>query len=400
MQSGVHFRGMKHLIYLDWASAAPVSKSAQKAFLKGMALFGNPSSPHTEGEKARVLLEDSRRTIARLASIKTDGVIFTSGATEANALAIQGHVQALLEADRKPEGMHLLYLPTSHASVVETMLALEAKGIAVEALAITEGKVDLDALKKQIRPETVLISMDVVCGETGTRWDTRDVRRVLNTFGNRPLLHVDASQAGFSESLELGHLGADLMTLDAQKVGGVRGIGALLRAHPLIPLSPIIRGGGQEQGLRSGTESPALASAFAVALAEVQEGKEVFIAKSEKMRQELLAELVSGFPEMSLNAGDESVSHIVNVSFPGRDTDYAVMLLSEAGFAVSTKSACETDVDGSRVVLTLMSDPVLAVSTLRISWGPTTHAKDLRDFARALIRTIHFLDSSVLSAVS
>lgn len=386
------------MIYLDWASAAPVSKRAQRAFTDALGIFGNPSSPHAEGEHARVLLEDSRRTIARLTGVKPDAVIFTSGATEANALAIQGHVQALLDAGRKPEGIHLLYLPTAHASVVETMLALETKGISIEPLISTDGAVDLAALRKQIRPETVLVSVDVVCGETGTRWDTRDVRRVLNTFESRPLLHVDASQAAFSESLEAGHLGADLMTLDAQKVGGVRGIGALIRAHPLIPLSPLIRGGGQEQGLRSGTESPALANAFAAAFSEVQKGRETFCSSNLNMRNEFLKTLHDKFPDMTLNTGKEHVSHIINISFPGRDTDYAVMLLSEAGFAASTKSACETDAAGSRAVLSLTSDPARALSTLRISWGPATRPRDLRDLARALVRAIHFLDAGALRA--
>jgi cysteine desulfurase len=391
-------------VYLDWASAAPTTKKAWEVFERASKEQGNPGSPHAEGVRARVILDEARKTIARIAGVKTDGVIFTSGATEANALAIQGHVKALRAAGRESKDIHILYLPTSHASVVETMEALAREGVQIEPLMITEGSVDLAKLKEQIRPITALVSMDVICGETGTRFDTRDVRRVLDavnaesTTENRAhiLLHVDASQAPLVESIEHTHLGADLITLDAQKIGGVRGIGALIRANALIPLAPLMYGGGQEQGLRPGTEQPALAAAFAEAMKEAEEGREAFLARAAGAREQLLATLTKEFPDMTINAGREFAPHIINVSFPERDTDYAVMLLSNASFYVSTKSACETDADGSRAVLALTNDPILARSTLRISFGPTTPDVSLKEFTQELICTIQFLDSHPL----
>jgi cysteine desulfurase len=380
--------------YLDWASAAPVSRAARAEFSKALSLFGNPSSPHAEGSLAHDVLEQARIKIARIAGIKASGVIFTSGATEANSLAILGHVRARGESgeiDMKPEDMHVLYLPTAHASVVETMKHLADAGMQVEKLVLSDGRVDLAALKKQLRPETVLVSMDVVCGETGTKYDTRDVRRVLNTFFQetkvRVTLHVDASQAPFVESIDCNHLGADLLTLDAQKIGGVRGIGALLRTNPSVVLAPLVYGGGQEEGLRPGTQNPALAAAFACALEEANNGREEFVARAEGARAFLLQQ----FPNAQVNVGKEYAPHILNISFPGIDTDYAVMLLSEAGFAVSTKSACETDEVGSRVVLELTGDSSRAQSTLRISWGPSTKRSEIMQFAKVLTRTILFL---------
>ena len=397
------FETKKKITYLDWASAAPVSESLLQGFVKAMQVYGNPSSPHAMGAHAKKILEDSRKTTARLTSVKPDGVIFTSGATEANTLAIQGHVKAHLASGKRIEDLHLLYLPTSHSSVVETMLHLKEKGAQVEALTITDGKVNLDVLKKQLRPETMLVSMDIICGEMGTRYDTRDVKRVIDLGGkehnSQTLLHVDASQAAFTESLDCNHLGADLLTLDAQKVGGIRGIGALIRANTLIPLVPIIYGGGQEFGLRPGTENPALAATFAVALSEAQKTREEFVSKSKTLRSELLQTLTTAFPDMLMNVGKEFAPHILNVSFLGRDTDYAVMLLSEVGYAISTKSACETDAVGSRVVLALTGDENRALSTLRISWGPSFCSseekarRNLQSFAQELIKTIQFLDS-------
>jgi cysteine desulfurase len=397
-------------VYLDWAAAAPVSNAAWKAFEDAMREEGNPGSPHGAGARARGILEEARKVIARIAGVKTDGVIFTSGATESNALAIQGHIKALRAQGRKPQDIHILYLPTAHASVFETMQVLAKEGVQIEQLVLLDGAVDLVELKKQIRSETALVSMDVICGETGTRFDTRDVRRVLDVAREereqanrqeRILLHVDASQAPFVESIEHTHLGADLITLDAQKIGGVRGIGALIRANVFISLAPLIYGGGQEQGFRPGTENPALAAAFALALQEAIDARgkdgEGFFARAAGAREELVSTLLNAIPDIVVNVGKESAPNILNLSFPNRDTDYAVMLLSNAGYYVSTKSACETDADGSRVVLALTGDADRARSTLRISWGLETHESELHAFAQELIRTVCFLDEHTLS---
>jgi cysteine desulfurase len=384
-------------VYLDWASAAPVSARAKRAFDAVSKEFGNPSSPHAFGVRANRILEDARHHIARIAGVKQDGVIFTSGATEANNFAIQGHLQALHKKGRAYNDMHVLYLPTMHASVIETMHALEGQGIQIEPFALKDGAIDLAHLSKQIRSQTVLVSVDVICGETGTRWATRDVRRTLDAARTakvvsfRVLLHVDASQAPFVESIEHTHLGADLITLDAQKVGGIRGIGALIRSNAGIPLAPLICGGGQEYGLRPGTESPALAAAFATALDEALSHE-----KENNLRQLLIDTLSIAFPNILINVGKESSPNILNVSFPKLDTDYAVMLLSEKGFAVSTKSACETNEEGSRAVQILFNDAERARSTLRISWGPTTRVEDIRKCGKELAKVMQFLQSTRL----
>jgi cysteine desulfurase len=398
-------------VYLDWASSAPVSDSAREAFVAALNVFGNPSSPHTEGVKARMLLENARASIARLAGTKIDSIIFTSGATEANALAIQGFIKGLRESGREAKDIHVLYLPTTHASIVNTMQGLSKDGIRSEALQLLDGAIDLKMLEEQIRPETVLISIDLVCGETGTIFTARDVRRVLDRASRklhensknleslllpRIALHVDASQAPFVESYEHTHLGADLITLDAQKVGGIRGIGALVRVHPSSKISPLMLGGGQEQGLRPGTENPALAAAFAAALTQAQEGREEFVAQSLTAREAFIQMIKEKFPNSEINPNLSSKNtfapHIINISFPGIDTDYAVMLLSEAGFYVSTRSACETDSEeGSKTVLAFTGDAIRASSTLRISWGPSTNLSTLEFFQKELIRTIEFL---------
>ena len=398
MEKSLQKKKIKKRIYLDFAGAAPVSARAKRALASALRAYGNPSAAHTEGREARVLLEEARTTIARLTEVKTDDVIFTSGATEANALAIFGHIRALMDAGRCAKDIHLLYLPTAHSSIVESARALARAGVAAEPLPILpEGRVDIQALTKILRPETVLVSMDAVCGETGTIWNTREVRQALEAKareGKRALLHIDASQAPLTSRITRTYWGADMLVFDAQKVGGVRGIGALI-ARRTIPLVPLVRGGGHERGVRPGTPPVALAASFAAALAGVSSGRENFCASAERSRS-ALAPVLASIPQCILHTAKEQSPHIINVSLLGRDTDYLVALLDEAGFAVSTRSACETDAEGSRVLLALTGDQKRAASTLRISFGPTTRPAELVRFSRALVRAVAFLDQHTM----
>lgn len=376
----------KRRTYLDWAASALVLRSAARAYSRALASHGNPSSSHEEGRAAKTLLEDARATIARELSMKADDIIFTSGATEANNIAMYGVVTA---AKTKGGNPHVLYLASAHASTVETVRALSRWGVVSEPLPIKDGEVDIKKMMGLVRPETMLVSMDFVCSETGTVWNTREVRHALP---EHVYLHVDATQAPLEESLERTRIGGDLITLDAQKIGGVRGTG-VLAASRTVPLIPLLYGGGQERTVRPGTESVAGAVAFAIALTEAREGRERFSLRAHNMRADFLTR-ISGIKNTEVNQGKKGIAHILNLSFIGRDTDYLAALLNEAGFAVSTKSACESDSsDGSRAVFALTGDKHRALSTLRISWGPATHASELSRFADALIKAVAFLDA-------
>jgi cysteine desulfurase len=379
-------------IYLDWASSAPVARSAMRAFVGAFRTYGNPSSPHEEGVRAKKLLEESRTTLARHMEVKPSGVVFTSGATEANNLALFGYVQNLKE--KGIVDVQVLYLPSAHASIIEGVERLKKEGVKADSLPVKEGRIDLVAMQSLLTPATRLVLLDAVCSETGTRWDTRGVRTVLDAYtreakGDHIALHVDASQAPLALPTSLTRFSADMLTLDAQKIGGVRGIGALcMRSH--VALTPLLLGGGQEGGRRAGTEAVMLAAAFAEALTVAQQKQERFSIRATRMRNNLIEDLSA-----TVNQGAEGVPNILNISLPERDTDYLVMLLDAAGFAVSTKSACETDSEtGSRAVRLLTNDDARARATLRISWGPTTKARDLRRFSRALLHAIRFLEGA------
>lgn len=356
----------KQRTYLDYAAGAN----------------GNPSSPHEEGRRSREILERARIDIARLLEVQPDDVVFTSGATESNALAILGLLK---------KGDHALYLPSAHASIVENMKLASERGVEIEALPIKDMRVDCERLKRLLRPSTKLIALDAVCGETGIIWNTRAVKQVI---GMNILLHVDASQAPLTEKLTRAHFGADLLTLDAAKVGAVRGVGALI-AHRTIPLTPLYKGGGQERGLRPGSENPFAARSFADALSAAARTRDAFRSSAEHERARLTELIKKTIPNVYIQEGRAQAPHILSVSLPGRDTDYLVALLDEAGFAVSTRSACETDSEeGSRAVLTLTGDPARARSTLRISWGPEVRARELTRFVEELVRAVAFIDSS------
>lgn len=383
-------------IYLDYAAAAPVTRNAQRAFSKALVAHGNPSSPHEEGRVAREVLEDARGRIARMAQVKADAVIFTSGATEANALGIMGVAEGFHKQGAAYQDLHVLYLPSAHASTRGSVALLAEKGVQCEALIVTDGVIDVARLRAQIRPETVLVALEAVCGETGARFDTRAVRRVLDEArknGSPIRMHVDAAQLPVAESFELPRLGADTLSLDAQKVGGVRGIGVLL-APRYIPLMPLMKGGEQERGLRPGTEASALAAAFAAALEDADAARARFVQKASAARERLIGTLSEAIPHLTVNGGKDHVPHILNISFLGRDTDYLAALIDEAGYAVATRSACATDSDGSVAVLAFTGDPARASSTLRISWGHQTNVRELARFAKALVRAVRFVDET------
>lgn len=384
-------------VYLDHAAATPVTRTAERAFRRALSAYGNPSSPHAEGKEAKRILEDARTRIARLTEAKPEHVYLTSGATEANNIAIQGVIRALHASGAS---VRAVYQDGAHASIEEPYKMLAEDGVPVSKLPVMGGSFDLSALTKLIASNTVLVSVEAVSSETGARFDTRALRHALDSFRKpgepRIYLHVDASQLPLTESIERTRLQADLMTLDAQKVGGVRGAGCLIVSSG-VPLASVMQGGGQERGIRPGTPSPALAASFATALEEAKENREAFALASRNMREALLRRVLTDISEVYVNEGKENVPSIVNLSFSGRDTDYLATLLDARGFSVSTKSACETDSpDGSRAVMAQTGDASRARSTLRVSWGRKTSMRDIERFASALAHAVRFLDENRL----
>ncbi len=388
----------KRRVYLDWAAAAPICIEALHAANAVRSAYGNPSSPHQEGKYAREIIENARKVIARYIEAIPDDLIFTSGATEANNLAIRGHLTALVTNKRKPKDIHLLYAPTAHSSITHTAKTLAEEGFFVEPLPITaQGVVDITALRSCIRKETALVSMEAISGETGIIWNTREVANILSHIPHntlRPLLHIDATHTPYTECVTRTYWGADMLVFDAQKIGAMRGIGVLV-SHRTIALRQLMNGGSQERSIRPGTEPTTLIASFAAAFQSCDVSREHFRARAIRNRTTLI-KYISAIPRTFINSGVHTVSHILNVSFLGRDTDYLTMLLDEAGFAVSTKSACETDNIGSHSVAILTGNIARSISTLRISFGPTTTYTDIHRFIKALIKAVAFIDENTI----
>lgn len=392
------FRLGKKRIYFDHAASTPASKGALRAFHAALALYGNPSSLHAEGVQARQVLEDARERVARSVGVRASGITFTSGATEANNLAIRGTIDKMLFDGRRPQDIHVLYHDGAHASVVESAESLRLLGVDVEPLTLIAGEPDIEAVRAQLKQTTALVIMEVVSGEIGMIFSVRDMRRLLDQHqkatGTRVLLHADASQAPRVHSILMTSLGADTLALDAQKIGGVRGIGVLARTHR-VELLPIMHGGSQEAGLRPGTEHPALASACAYALEASERERAECIVHSQSLRDRCVRAL-ERVHDVQIHTARRQAPHIINVSFKGRDTDYLLFLLDAQGYAVSTKSACESNAEGSRMVERITGDRTLAASTLRISFCHTTTAREVASLLTAIKENVRFLDKNAI----
>jgi cysteine desulfurase len=283
-----------------------------------------------------------------------------------------------------------------HASILEPLRALAKEGLLLTELTVGgDGRLDLKTLREAVTPETVLVSIQMINSEIGTIQDIREIaKEVRQAKRNRenadalPLyLHTDASQAPLWLPLSVEKLGVDLMTLDAQKMMGPKGAGVLYIKRG-TKVAPYIYGGGQERGLRSGTENVALAGAFAVALAEAQAQAEAASARIAPVRDLLIAEIQKKIPGATLNggAGEWRVANNSNVSIPKLNGDMAVIALDAEGIAASTRSACDTEDEvPSHVLSAIGVSPEHAKESIRLTLLPTATRSEAKRIATTLV---------------
>ncbi len=389
-------------IYLDYAAATPVDPKVQKIVSKVFRdTYGNPSALHRKGKEAHALFESARQTIADVLSAHADEIVMTSGATEANALALLGTVHAARAQGVKVP--HVIVSSIEHPSVLRTAEILAHEGIArVDYLSVDEkGIVDARLLRELMGDDTVLVSVMYVNNEVGTVEPLRDIAKEIRHFKTKrnsffPYFHTDAAQAQNSYSLTVPELGVDLMTLSSGKVYGPRGVGALFVRRG-ITLKPLFQGGTQERGLRPGTENVALACGFAHALAVAQEKRDKETIRLRALQEYVLHGLQGAVPDCVVN-GDplHMAPHIVNVSIPGVESEVLVLYLDAQGISVSGKSACEsTTSEVSHVILALGGKEKDAYGgTLRFSLGRNTTQRDIRVALRALKDALAILRSA------
>ena len=371
-------------IYLDYAATTPVDPRVVERMVECLGpggCFANPaSSSHAPGREARNRVEAARRDVAAMLGAVPPEIIWTSGATESNNLAIKG--AARFHADR---GRHIISSRTEHKAVLDTCRQLEKEGWQVSYVTPgAGGVVGAAEIEAVLRPDTVLVSVMYVNNEIGTVNDVAAIGRLCRERG--VLFHVDAAQAAGKLPLRADAICADLLSLSGHKVYGPKGIGALyLRGSPKSRLEPLIHGGGHEWGMRSGTlathQIVGMGEAFRIA-AEEQAGEAARLAE---LRRRLWDGIV-GLGGVHLNGDPERrVAGILNVCFEGVEGESLLFALRE--LAVSSGSACTSaSREASYVLRALGRDDQLAQSSLRFSVGRFTTAEEV-DRAAAIVRT-------------
>ena len=367
------------MIYLDSAATAPVRREALEAawpYLTGT--FGNPSSHHPLGEAAAAGLEDARARAAAVLGARRSDIVFTAGGTEAANLALKGLALAA------PRGKHLVTAATEHEAVLESIDYLHrVHGFDVDFVELApDGAVSPDALRAALREDTTLVSLALANNEIGTVHDIRALAEVAHASG--ALLHTDAVQA--AGQVELRGLGADALTLSGHKLGAPKGSGlAMIRGRH--PLEPLVHGGGQENGRRSGTENVAFAVALAVAL-ELAESERLETAARLAPMRDLLARHVLAACEGVLLTGadiDRPGARLPgHASFcvPGRSGESIVLDLAERGVIASSGSACAAGSDEPSHVLTALGIPrEVAQTAVRFTLGRGTTTAEVEEAA-------------------
>lgn len=370
--------------YFDHAATTPPREEVTRTIAEVMARhYGNPSSLHRLGEESGKLLRKSREVISEALSVKPDEIVFTSGATESNNMAIKGI--ALEYAGR---GKHIITTMTEHPSVLECCKQLEGFGWEVTRLPVNQdGQIAVNQVSEAIRPDTVLVSVMHVNNETGAVQPVAEIGQMLKNRKPTILFHVDGVQGFGKIPLLLKQSGIDLFSLSAHKLRGPKGIG-LLYVREGVNLFPLLAGGGQEAGRRSGTENiPYIVGmSKAIRMAKQEETELPFRLTALKQR---LVQGVSAIPELVLNSPPEGAPHIVHFSYPGMKAEALLHMLEEEGFLVSTKSACSSKrSEPSRILLAMGRDKVTAASGIRISLGDEHTEQDIQELLAALGKSV------------
>ncbi len=388
-------------IYLDYASLTPIDPRVLGEVERFYSIqYANPSSIYKEGVKAKEAMKSARSSIASLLHSGPDEIYFTSGGTESNNIAILGTVESLHEKGVEYEKMHVLISVIEHSSVRECANTLSAKGVEVELIPVNrEGIVDMREIEKMIKPNTVIVSVMTVNNEIGSVQPIREIAKAVRHYRTHnkessafnfqnfeyPVFHTDSSQAFLYEDLDVQKLGIDLLTLDSSKVYGPRGVGMLFVKKD-TPIMPIMFGGGQENGLRSGTENLAGINGFAKALMIAEKEKFVEIERVGELRdifiqglKKIRSDITFNGPQAKTNSQSASSHtdksnrdyspHILSVTIPKIDNEFFLLQLDAKGIACSTKSSCLGDEEESYVLKAIGAD---SKQSLRFSFGRWT----------------------------
>ena len=363
------------MLYLDYSANTPVDEAVLQCFCEAERRYpGNANAHHQAGTTAKAAINEATRSIARCLGAPPAGIIYTSGASEANNLAVKG-----LATLGGTAGRHILSTPLEHSSVSGSLEALQKQGYEVELLDILpDGTVDLADLKKRLRPDTVLVAVTAVDSELGVVQPIAEIAELLKAYPNCHF-HVDATQA--VGKIPVQFEGMDTMSLTAHKFYGLNGIGVLVKRLGLA-LPPLIHGGESTTPYRSGTPTVALACSLALALEKATAELPARAATVRSLNDRLRAEL-SRYPKVRINSPANAVPHILNLSVQGVKGTVFQRELDARGVCVSVKSACSSDGLPSRAVLAVSQDRRNALSSWRISLSHLTTEEEVTVFLQA-----------------
>ncbi|MBI5622037.1 cysteine desulfurase [Candidatus Falkowbacteria bacterium] len=371
-------------IYFDCAASTPVDPRVVAAMRPFFSVqFGNPSSLHTPGRAAAAAIDSARASIAQFLGCSATEIVFTSGATEADNLAIRGVVAA--STLRRP---HIITSVIEHPAVLETVRALESEGLArVDYVPVgVDGVVKFEAVKKLIRPTTVLISLMYANNEVGTIQPVRDIGKLLERLNRgraqRIYLHTDAVQAINYLNCDVGYLRADLLSLSGHKIYGPKGVGALF-VRSGVKIKSVLHGGSQEGGLRPGTLNTPLIVGLAEAVKLLRPQRDAAVVRL--LRDQLYQQLLKKIPKLQINGSFEKrLPNNLNFSCTGVEGERLMLMLDSAGMAVSTGSACASGSIEPSHVLLAMGLPAWAVAgSIRLTLGRGTTAAEVNYFLRS-----------------
>jgi cysteine desulfurase len=376
------FWNKKKRVFLDYASTTPIAPEVLDVMEKyDRSAFANPSALYTEALAAKDLVQESRSKVAEILHCQKSEVILTSGGTEGNNLALLG----IFEATKK-DGFfpHFITTTIEHPSVLEVFEEIKKRGGEVTLLSVNEeGFVSSKDVREAIKQNTVLVSVMYANNEIGTIQPIKEIGRVIKDWRQKnnsqfPYFHTDACQTSLYLSLDVLKLGVDLMTLDGIKMYGPRGTGILFMKSD-IQIKPIVFGGGQERGLRSGTEDVSAIIGFAKALEIANKKQESESLRLTTIRDFAIDTILKTFPMARLNGSKENrLPNNINICFPGIDAEFSVISLDVAGIACSYSSSCRTlKDDSSSYVIESLGKKECKESSLRFTLGRATTLSDI-----------------------
>ncbi|SDH96636.1 cysteine desulfurase [Paenibacillus naphthalenovorans] len=383
------------LLYMDYAATTPMYEEVIDTMTEVMrSFYGNPSSLYAMGTDAEQLVARARQTIAAKLQCDPGEILFTSGGTESNNLAIRGAAERY-----RHRGNHLITTMVEHPSVYETFRKLEKDGYRVTYLPVDDtGQIRMEELEQALTDDTILVSVMHVNNEMGRIQPIEQIGQMLQ---HRPktLFHVDAVQSVGKLPVIPKQLGADLLTCSAHKLRGPKGIG-FLYCRRGVELEPLLLGGGQEKGLRSGTENVPAIVGMAKAVRMAVEEQQAFAKHTAGLR-EMLVQGIDRLPELVLSGSrnpEDMAPHIVHFSFPGMKSEVLVHALEQRGICVSARSACSSAAEKPSRVLTAMgASDAAAVSGIRLSYSLQQTQEDVRRFCSALQEVVAELKPAVSS---